>query len=104
MRDFGLNKRCGCPRRLWTKGCSHSWHYAFMWKGQRYRDAVDNVMSRHVEGKSEALREVEKIFDAVREGRFRIKPVDPPTVRQLGEVYFDKSCRRRPAGRSAQTN
>jgi len=61
-----------------------------MWKGQRYRDAVDNVMSRHVEGKSEALREVERIFAAVREGRFVIKPADPPTVRQLGEVYFDK--------------
>jgi hypothetical protein len=61
-----------------------------MWKGQRYRDAVDNVMSRHVDGKSEALQEVERIYDGVREGRFDIKPADPPTVRQLGEVYFDK--------------
>ena len=59
MGKFGLMKRCGCPRRALTNGCPHSWHYKFKWKGKRFRAALDDVLDRHVSGKSEALREVE---------------------------------------------
>ena len=65
MNDFGLRKRCGCPKRSWTKGCPHTWHYAFKWKRRRHRGALDDVLGRHISGKTEALKEVEKIFDAV---------------------------------------
>src|SRR5258708_6089133 len=74
MLDFGLTKRCNCPQRLWTKGCPHSWHYAFKWKRERFRSALDDVLRRHVDSKTEALREVEKIYDAVRAGALGAKP------------------------------
>src|ERR1700680_524218 len=90
MHDFRLTKRCSCPRRLWTKGCHHGWHYRFKWHGHDYRDSVDTVLGRHVDSKTEAMHEVEKIFDSVREGRFGIKPTAPLTLRQVGEVYFQK--------------
>ena len=61
MGKFGLTKRCRCPRRAWTNGCPHSWHYKFEWKGQRFRATLDDVLRRHVSGKIEALKEVEQI-------------------------------------------
>jgi integrase len=88
MGKFGLTKRCRCPRRAWTNGCSHSWHYKFKWKGRRYRAALDDVLHRHVSGKSEALREVETIYDAIRDGTFGRESAATLTLRQLGERYF----------------
>ena len=88
MGKFGLTKRCGCPRRAWTNGCPHSWHYKFKWKGRRYRAALDDVLDRHVSGKSEALTEVEKIYDAVRDGTFGCESAATLTLQQLGEQYF----------------
>jgi integrase len=88
MGKFGLTKRCRCPRRAWTNGCPHSWHYKFKWKGRRYRAAIDDVLDRHVSGKSEALEEVEKIYDAVRDGTFGRESAATLSLRQLGERYF----------------
>ena len=90
MGKFGLRKRCRCPRRMWTKGCHHGWHYRFKWRGHDYRDSLDRVLGRHVDSKTDALREVEDIYDSVREGRFGIKPAAPLTLRQVGEIYFQK--------------
>jgi integrase len=36
------------------------------------------------------MSEVERIFDSVREGHYGIKPTAPLTLRQVGEVYFQK--------------
>ena len=88
MGKFGLTKRCRCPRRAWTNGCPHSWHYKFKWKGRRYRAALDDVLHHHVSGKSEALREVEKLYDSVRDGTFGRESAATLTLRQLGERYF----------------
>jgi integrase len=90
MGKFGLSKRCRCPRRMWTKGCRHSWHYIFKWKGRRYRAALDDELRRHVNGKTEALKEVEKIYDAVRDGTFGRESAETLTLRQLGDRYFKK--------------
>jgi len=45
-------------------------------------------LHRHVSGKSEALREVEKIYDAVRDGTFGRESAATLTLRLLGERYF----------------
>ena len=89
MHDLGLTKRCGCPRRAWTNGCPHTWHYAFQWKRRRYRGALDEVLGRHIDGKTEALKEAEKIFDSVRDGVFG-RSAGKLTLRQLGETYLAK--------------
>jgi hypothetical protein len=44
---------------------------------------------RHIDGKTEALKEVEKIFDSVRDGVLG-KNAGKLTLRQLGETYFAK--------------
>ena len=72
------------------RSCRHGWHYRFKWHGHDYRDSLDTVLGRHVDSKTEALREVENIYDSVREGRFGIKPAAPLTLRQVGEIYFQK--------------
>src|SRR5438046_1423863 len=88
MGKFGLRKRCRCPRRAWTNGCPHSWHYKFKWNGRRFRAALDDVLGRHVGGKTEALKEVEKIYDAVRDGSFGRESAATLTLRELGDRYF----------------
>jgi len=47
------------------------------------------VLGRHVGGKTEALKEVEKIYDAVRDDTPG-KKAGRLTLRQLGDTYFDK--------------
>lgn len=90
MGKFGLTKRCRCPRRAWMNGCPHSWHYKFKWKGRRFRAALDDVLRRHVGGKTEAVKEVEKIYDAVRDGTFGRESAETLTLRQLGDRYFKR--------------
>ena len=60
----------------------------FKWKGRRYRGALDDVLRRHVSGKSEALREIENIYYAVRDGTFGRESAATLRLRQLGERYF----------------
>jgi hypothetical protein len=76
MGKFGLTKRCRCPRRAWTNECPHSWHYKFKWEGRRFRAALDDVLHRHVSAKPEALKEVEKIYEAVRDARSAANRLD----------------------------
>jgi hypothetical protein len=90
MGKFGLSKRCRCPRRMWTRGCRHSWHYIFKWKSRRYRAALDDELRRHVGGKADALKEVEKIYDAVRDGTFGRESAETLALRQFGDRYFKK--------------
>jgi hypothetical protein len=68
--------------------CPHSWHYKFKWKGRRYRAALDDVLHRHVSGKPEALKEVERIYDAIRDGTLGRESAATLTLRRLGERYF----------------
>src|SRR2546430_14541854 len=86
MGKFGLSKRCRCPRRAWTTGCPHTWHYAFQWKRRRYRGTLDDVLGRHIAGKTEALKEAEKIYDDVRD-ETPGKKAGRLTLRRLGDTY-----------------
>ena len=56
---------------------------------RRVARAAFEVLGRHIEGKTEALKEVEKIFDSVRDGAFG-RSAGKLTLRQLGETYFAK--------------
>ena len=89
MGKFGLTKRCdvhGARGRM----VPDSWHYKFKWRGRRFRGALDDVLHRHVAGKTEAFKEVKKIYDAVRDGTFGRESAEAQTLRQLGERYFKK--------------
>jgi integrase len=96
-RNAGLRKRCGCPRRNWAK-CPHGWHLNYKPKGgSHYRLSIDREVGRHVETKTEAVAEAERIRTAIRSGTFRPKEdcrpdpraIDAPlSIEQLGNTYF----------------
>jgi integrase len=69
-KNGGIRKRCGCPPKAWTK-CQHSWHFNFKWKGVHYRLGLDREAGRHLDSKSLALAEAERIRTAIRNGSFR---------------------------------
>jgi integrase len=70
-RNGGLRKRCACPRRNWAK-CPHGWHLNYKPKGgPHYRISLDRELRRHVDSKSEAVKEALKIRVAIDEGTFR---------------------------------
>jgi hypothetical protein len=67
-RNGGLRKRCGCPRKNWTK-CSHPWHFNFKWRGLHYRLSLEREAGRPITGKTDAQAEAERIRNAIRDGR-----------------------------------
>ena len=85
-RNHGLRKRCGCPRAKWTK-CPHGWHFNFRWKGVSHRLSLDRECGRHVETKTEAQAEADRIRLAIREGQYG-DPGRPATLDELTFVQF----------------
>ena len=104
MGRFGLTKRCGCPRRAWTNGCPHSWHYKFKWRGRRFRAALDDVLHRHVGGKAQALKEVAKVYEAVRDGTFGRESAETLRSDSLAIDTSRSTSAPRADGRSAGTS
>ena len=93
-RNGGLRKRCGCPRRDWSK-CQHSWHLNFQWEGQHYRLSLDREVGRGLLGKTDAKATADQICAAIREGTFqprrgrvRARQVEAPT--QVPQLTFAK--------------
>lgn len=82
---FGLRKRCRCARRDWAT-CRHGWHLNFKWQGHNHRVSLDRELGRHVDSKTVALEEAEKIWTAVRDGKAAERA--PVTLAQLGVIYF----------------
>jgi integrase len=77
-RNGGIRKRCGCPPRNWPK-CPHGWHLNFKPKGgPHYRISLDKEVGKHLDNKSDALAEAERIRTAIRNGTFR--PAPPSAV------------------------
>jgi integrase len=86
----GLRKVCGCPRRTWAK-CLHAWHFAFKWAGTHYRFSLDRHLGKHIDNKTEAETEADRIRIAIKEGRFgQPAPRDEMTVRQLADTYLER--------------
>jgi len=71
-RNEGLRKICCCPRTKWA-ACSHSWFVNYKprnperrnreTKDGGYRLSLDRVLHRHIDSKSEARREAERVKD-----------------------------------------
>jgi integrase len=67
----GLRKLCEHPRRVWAK-CPDSWYLNFKPKGgPSYRLSLDREMGRHLESRTEAETEADRIRGAIRAGTFR---------------------------------
>ena len=71
VRDNGgLKKRCGCPRRQWSK-CAHPWHFGFKSAGKEHRWSLHKVAEKPVGywmSKSEAEAIRDRLRAQIREG------------------------------------
>ena len=84
----GLRKRCDCARKHWPK-CSHPWWLRYKPRGgPHYEVSLDRVLGKHVDSKSEAETEANKIRVLIDAGTFNkaVSPVVDPTV-QTFEQY-----------------
>jgi integrase len=89
-RNDGLRKLCGCKRRQWAK-CPHGWHFSFKWGETHHRFSLDKHLGKHIDNKTDADDEAEKIRIAIRAGRFGAPtPRDEMTLRQLADTYLDR--------------
>ena len=96
QRNHGLRKRCGCPRTKWPK-CAHGWHFNFSWKGVSHRLSLDRECGRHIESKTEAQAEADRIRAAIREGRHQATSspatLDDLTFAQFAETWEERRGR-----------
>jgi hypothetical protein len=87
QQHHGLRKRCRCKRKDWPK-CSHSWHLNFKPRGGLpYRLSLDREVGRHIDSKSEALTEAERIRQAIRGGTFRSRDTGGVVVPAAAETF-----------------
>jgi hypothetical protein len=86
-RNGGLRKRCECPRKVWPK-CPHSWFLNFKPKGgPHYRLSLDQELDRHIDSKTEAIAEAERIRTAIRNGTFPKTPDPDPIVAECSLTF-----------------
>ena len=95
-KNRGIQKICGCNKANWSK-CKHAWHFNFRWKEVSHRFSLDAHLGKHVESKTDAEAEAERLRIAIRAGEFgRVVPAAEMTVWQLKDVYvagYVKSAR-----------
>ena len=95
VRDNGgLKKRCGCPRRQWSK-CAHPWHFGFSYAGREYRWSLHHVANKpagYWMSKSEAQTIRDRLRGQIREGTLTAAP-SPNARLTFGDVadhYLDR--------------
>src|ERR1700738_2696711 len=88
QRNDGLRKICGCRKAEWPR-CPHSWHLNFKFKGEHFRFSLDKELGRHVDSKSEARGEADRLRGQIRSRAFRQPQVMVrPDSAQLGFRSF----------------
>ncbi len=93
VRDNGgLKKRCGCPRRQWSK-CAHPWHFGFKYDGREWRYSLDKIASlrgeRKPRAKSDALALADRLRSDIRSGIDTVghpAPASPSTDLTFGDI------------------
>lgn len=103
-RHHGLRKRCRCKPRDWPR-CAHGWHLNFKWKLEpdnpnapddgHWRLSLDREVGRHIDSKSNAIAEAERIRTAIRNGTFRPPAAAPAptstlTFRAFAKLWTDR--------------
>ena len=106
VRDNGgLKKRCGCPRRQWSK-CAHPWHFGFAHNGKEHRWSLHKVAGKPVGywmSKTEAQAIADRLRSDIRAGSLADSGTAPDTELTFGDVverYLERHVRvptRRPA-------
>ncbi|MDA1094280.1 MAG: site-specific integrase [Acidobacteria bacterium] len=88
-RNHGLRKRFGCPPTKWPK-CPHGWHFNFSWKGVSHRLSLDRECGRHIDSKTEAWTEADRLRGDIRNGVFGTAVVRALSFRQFADVWRER--------------
>ena len=88
-RNYGLRKRCRCHRTKWPK-CPHGWHFNFSWKGVSHRLSLDRECGRHIDSKTEAETEADRLRGKIRNGVFGTVVVRALSFRQFADVWRER--------------
>ena len=99
-RIDGLKKRCGCPRRQWSK-CAHPWHFGFSYTGREYRWSLHRVANKpagYWMSKSEAETIRDRLRGQIREGKLASGSSTPSpdaklTFGDVADHYLDRHVR-----------
>lgn len=78
QRNHGLRKVCGCRRANWPK-CLHAWYINYTWRGELHRFSLDRELGRHIDNKTDAEHEADRIRLEIRAGTFHRRD-DPSSV------------------------
>ena len=100
VRDNGgLKKRCGCPRRQWSK-CAHPWHFGFAYDGKEHRWSLHKVAGKppgYRMSKTEAQTIADRLRSEIRAGRLTdTGSVSSDTELTFGDVverYLERHVR-----------
>jgi integrase len=87
----GLRKLCECRKDAWS-ACKHPWHFNFKWKDTHYRLSLDKHLGKHVDSRSAAETEAERLRLAIKDGTFNVVApvVESLTLRQLLDLYDER--------------
>ena len=89
QRNHGLRKRCGCPRTKWSR-CPHGWHFNFSWEGVSHRVSLDRECGRHIDSKTEAETEADRLRGEIRSGVFGTTVVRDLSFRRFADVWRER--------------
>jgi integrase len=79
-QNHGLRKVCDCGHTAWTR-CGHGWFLNYKPKGGKaWRLSIDRVVGKHIQAKSDAKIEANKIKAAIDAGTFRQPVATAPTI------------------------
>ena len=100
VRDNGgLKKRCGCPRRQWSK-CAHPWHFGFKYAGKEHRWSLHKIAEKpagYWMSKSEAEAIRDRLRAQIREGTLGEIPGRQPdaklTFGDVADQYLERHVR-----------
>lgn len=86
---MGLYKLCSHKGRARDR-CNHPWWGSCQYKGRLHRASLSRWADERIRTKSEAEIVLDRMRDAVREGRFDEEPANVVTFEAFADLYFER--------------
>ena len=100
---MGLYKLCTHKGRARDR-CSHPWWGSFQYKGSLHRASLSRWADEKIRTKSEAEIVLERMKDAVRDGRFDEEPTHVVTFEAFAGLYLERYVRSERPGSARYSN
>src|SRR5437867_13256586 len=87
--DMGVYKICAHKGRARDR-CDHAWWGSFHHKGRLHRASLSRWADERIRTKSQAEVILERMKDAVRDGRFEDEPSNVVTFEAFADLYLER--------------